>query len=91
MGVWKGQQYQDKGTILKMQPEKLFRYSWLSSMSGFEDKQENYSIITYELIPVDGRTLLKLTQENIPTEEGKEGSENNWKAVLDEFKKLMEV
>lgn len=89
-GNWKGKEYHDKGTILKMEPLKLFRYSWLSSLSELEDNPKNYSVITYQLNPVDGGTELRLTQENIATEDGKKSSEKNWSAVLEEMKSLLE-
>ena len=39
-GEWKGKEYEDKGTILDIVPNRLFRYSYWSSMSGIEDKPE---------------------------------------------------
>ena len=60
-------------------------------MSGIEDKPENYVIITYELIEENNNTTLTVTQENIPDEKTKEHSEQNWKKVLAELKKLMET
>ena len=89
-GNWKGKDYLDKGVITEIQNEKLLRYSWLSSMSGLEDRAENYSIITYVIRPEKEGTHLKLTQENIATEEGKIQSEKNWEAVLNELKNLLE-
>ena len=89
-GEWKGKTYHDKGVILKLVPEKLLQYSWLSSMSGLEDKPENYMIVTYELSPANGGTEFKLTQENIADEASRKGSEENWEAVLRELKKIVE-
>ncbi len=89
-GTWKGKSYSDKGVILKMEKEKLFQYSWLSSMSGLEDRPENYSIITYNLRPVDGGTELSLTQENVANEEARKNSEKNWSDVLNVLKDLLE-
>jgi len=89
-GTWKGKSYSDKGVILKMEKEKLFQYSWLSSMSGLEDRPENYSIITYNLRPVDGGTELSLTQENVANEEARKNSEKNWSDVLNVLKNLIE-
>jgi uncharacterized protein YndB with AHSA1/START domain len=89
-GEWKGKYYQDKGTILKTVPNKLFRYSYWSSMSGIEDKPENYVTITYELSEKNNTTTLTITQENIPDEKTKEHSGQNWKKVLTGLKKLLE-
>ena len=89
-GEWEGKQYEDKGTILEVVPEKLFKYSYWSSMSGIEDKPENYVTITYGLTPNGSGTKLNITQENIPDEKTKEHSEQNWNMVLGGLKKLLE-
>ncbi len=89
-GEWKGKKYEDKGVILDVEPNKLFRYKYWSSMSGIEDKPENYVNITYELKEENNGTTLFITQENIPTPEMREHSEQNWNKVLQDLKKLLE-
>lgn len=89
-GEWEGKSYQDKGTILNIEPNRLLRYSYWSSMSGIEDKPENYVPVTYALSEGNGKTTLTVTQENIPTEKMKEHSEKNWKMVLENLKTLLE-
>jgi uncharacterized protein YndB with AHSA1/START domain len=90
-GIWNDKEYFDKGIILEMEKERLLSYSWLSSMSGLEDEEENYSIITYRLTHVNNGTDLKLTQQNIPNEAGVQSSEKNWMTVMKEIKKLVET
>ena len=89
-GEWQGKSYEDKGTILDIKPGKLLRYDYWSSMSGIEDKPENYVIVTYELSPDEKGTTLTVSQENIPDEKMKEHSEQNWKTVLKNLKDLLE-
>jgi uncharacterized protein YndB with AHSA1/START domain len=89
-GEWQGKTYEDKGTIMDADPGKLLRYSYWSSMSGIEDKPENYVIVTYHLVPENDTTTLELTQENIPDEKMKAHSEENWRKVLDSLKQLLE-
>ncbi len=89
-GEWQGKTYEDKGTILKVVPERLLVNTYWSSMAGLPDTPENYKMVTYELEPVDGGTLLTLTQDNNTSEEDKTHSEQNWKMVLDGLKKLVE-
>lgn len=89
-GEWEGRKYQDKGTVLDVTPERLLKYNYWSSMSGIEDKPENYVVITYEVFPGGNTTDLVITQENIPNEEMKKHSEDNWRKVLEGLKKVVE-
>src|SRR6478752_9120772 len=88
-GVWEGKSYEDKGTILEIEKEKLFKHDYWSSMSGTEDKQENYSTITYTLSGNDGNVTLTVTQTNVASEEQKEHSEKNWEMVFQGMKELI--
>ncbi len=89
-GEWKGKHYEDKGTILKVVPNQLFKYTYWSSMSGIEDKPENYVDITYELSEANDHTTLSIIQQNIPDEKTKAHAEENWKKVLAHLKQLLE-
>lgn len=89
-GEWQGKIYQDKGTILNIEPNKLLRYSYWSSMSGIEDKPENYLTITFKLLEEGDSTTLTITEENIPDEKVKAHAEANWNQVLADLKKLVE-
>lgn len=89
-GEWQGKTYKDKGTVLAVEPNKLLKYSYWSSMSGIEDKPENYAPITFQLEAHNGYTDLSVTQENIPDEKMKEHSLQNWKMVLGNLKTLLE-
>jgi uncharacterized protein YndB with AHSA1/START domain len=89
-GEWDGNKYQDKGTILEIDPGKFVKYSYWSSMGGTEDKPENYANITYSLAEKDGETKLTITQDNVKNQEAKEHSEQNWKGVFEELRKLIE-
>jgi len=89
-GSWEGKTYQDKGTILANEPGKMLKYSYWSSMSGIEDKPENYVNITYELTEHNGKTLLTISQDNIPSEDMKKHATENWGKLLKSLKDLME-
>jgi uncharacterized protein YndB with AHSA1/START domain len=89
-GEWEGKKYEDKGTILKAEPPTLLQYNYWSSMSGIEDKPENYVVITYDLQERNNLIDVTITQQNIPTEEMREHSEQNWKVVLEGLKKVVE-
>ncbi|MES1223133.1 MAG: SRPBCC family protein [Bacteroidota bacterium] len=89
-GEWQGKEYEDKGAILDIVPNRLFRYSYWSSMSGIEDKPENYVPVSYELTDNGNSTKLTVIQENIPDEKMKKHSEENWNKVLKNLKQLLE-
>jgi uncharacterized protein YndB with AHSA1/START domain len=89
-GEYEGKTYKDKGTILVYREKELLRYSYWSSMSGIEDKPENYVIISYRLKGDYQSTTLTVTQENIPDEKTKEHSIENWKKVLSGLKEIVE-
>jgi uncharacterized protein YndB with AHSA1/START domain len=89
-GEWEGKTYEDKGVILRFQPERLLEYTYFSSFSKLPDVPENYRTITIELSTKDAQTLLSLTQDNNATEQEREHSEMNWGMVLTGMKKLLE-
>ena len=89
-GEYNGKQYHDKGIVTKVVPEKILQSTYLSSMSGKEDRPENYYLITYKLESDGDKTNLILTQDNIATEEEKEHSFKNWTMVLDTMKHIIE-
>jgi len=89
-GEWEGKTYQDKGTIIDVDAGKFVKYSYWSSMSGTEDKPENYANVTYELVEKDGATVLTVTQDNVKNKEAKEHSEQNWQAIFGKMKEMVE-
>ena len=90
-GVYEGVAYKDKGTILELIPEKKLKYNYWSSFSKLEDIPENYQQISFELLSKNGKSILSLTQENVPDQSAKEHSEANWGMVLDQIKKIVEL
>ncbi len=90
-GEWEGRKYEDKGRILRNVPRRVLEYTYWSSMSGKEDRPENYSKVTLELSPVEGGTRLTVTQDNAGDEKSREHSEKNWSSVLETMKKLLET
>jgi len=89
-GEWEGKSYEDKGVIIDIVPEKLLHTSYYSSMSGKEDKPENYANVIYKVSPDDGHSLITITQDNIDDEKQQQHSIENWGKVLESIKKLLE-
>lgn len=90
-GEWEGKSYKDKGKIIDIIPNKKLQYTYLSSMSGLEDKPENYQQITIDLEPQGNNTVLHLTQQGNMTDEQRDHSASSWKMVFDGMKKVVEV
>jgi uncharacterized protein YndB with AHSA1/START domain len=89
-GEWEGKPYQDKGTILKFEPEKLLVATHWSPLSGVPDSPENYHTVTYELAEKKGGTEVTITQDNNASEEEQRHSDQFWKTLLEGLKKLLE-
>jgi uncharacterized protein YndB with AHSA1/START domain len=90
-GEWKGQPYEDKGTVLEVHPQTLLKMTHWSPMGGSEDRPENYHTVTYELAERHGTTDLTVKQDNNATQEEAESlAEKNWGPVLEGLKQVAE-
>lgn len=89
-GVWEGKPYEDKGTILAFEPEKLLKYNYWSNWQG-EDSPEKRQVISYKLQGENGKTVFTLIQENCPTIEARDHSSGNWQSVLNSMKEMLEA
>lgn len=89
-GEWEGHKYEVGGVILDIDSPRFLKYTYWSSMSGTENKPENYNNITYGLNEAAGMTTLIITQEGVKTQEALEHSEQNWQSVFEGLKKIIE-
>ncbi len=90
-GEWQGQAYEDKGTVVAVDPKKLLKVTHWSPMGGSEDKPENYHTVTYELAEHGQETILTVEQDNNPSQEAANTmAEQNWGPVLDGLKAAAE-
>ena len=89
-GEWEGKAYEDKGTILDIEKEKLIRYNYWSSFAGTADVPENYANISYLLSSENGTTILTITQDGFKNKEAVEHSQTNWGMIMDGLKKIVE-
>jgi uncharacterized protein YndB with AHSA1/START domain len=87
-GVWEGTPYVETGLILKIEKEKLIKYSYLTM--GSEDLPENRAVITYELHEKGDSTTLTVTQEGAKDQEALERSKEGWAYLLTGLKKVVE-
>lgn len=90
-GQWDGHPFEDRGTILEIQPQKVLQIAYFSAASGLEDSPETRSLITYVLAPhADGTTTLSVTQDNNPSQSAADFAGENWEMTLAQIKYLME-
>ena len=89
-GNYQGKKFQDKGIIQKLEKEKLFQYVYLSEFSGLEDKDENYSVITFELNTENKMIKLIVTQKGFVDKKAQEHSDKGWNMVLRAIKNILE-
>jgi uncharacterized protein YndB with AHSA1/START domain len=89
-GLWEDKVYEDKGSIVEIEKDRLLVSTFWSPMSGVPDMPEYYKTITYELSPEGQGTRLVLTQDNNDSEEEANLSAENWKGVLGGIKKVVE-
>jgi uncharacterized protein YndB with AHSA1/START domain len=90
-GEWHGKPYEDKGTVLAVEPKKLLTVTHWSPMDGSEDKPENYHTLTYELDERGNDTVLTLKQDNNPSQEAADVmADQNWGPVLEGLRAVAE-
>ena len=89
-GEWEGKKYEDKGMVIESIPNALLHTTYFSSMTGKEDKPENYANVYYRLEPTGKQTILTITQDNNADEKSRDHSQANWNMVLQSLKKLVE-
>lgn len=89
-GEWDGKSFEDKGEVIAAMPGRLLEMTHFSSMSGKDDRPENYHRVRYELSDIDGRTSVELSQDGNSDAEAAEHSAKNWQAMLDGLKQVAE-
>jgi uncharacterized protein YndB with AHSA1/START domain len=92
--TWKSEMkcqiYQDKGVILKIEPEQILQYSHFSPLSGKADKFENHHIITIHLFGSGNKTEVLLSQDNNADDKARRESAKNWRTMLAGLKRYVE-
>ncbi len=89
-GEWEGKHYEDRGVILRLEPERVLHYSHFSPLSGLQDRPENYHTVTIELSGEQEYTRVSLSQDNNLTAEARDHSRKNWEMMLTNLKEVVE-
>lgn len=82
-GEWEGKAFRDEGTIITYDRPRLFVYTYWTSFWGLPRTLENNQTISNAFKAVPGGTMVTVTQSNIPSAEGRDQSEKNWHAILE--------
>lgn len=82
--------FENKGTILQFEPNRVLKYDYLSSISRLPDNPENHTIIEFILTPFGDQTSLTLTLSNFPTESIFKHVNFYWTTTIEIMKKLVE-
>lgn len=90
-GEYEGKPFEEKGEILEVEKNKRLKTTNFSSMTGQEDKPENYVTVDYTIEEEGDGSRLTVTQGNIREEKSVDGSRKNWEGVLQGFKKVAEI
>ena len=89
-GEMHGKRYEDKGTVLRAEPDSLLQYTHFSPMSGKPDVPANYHTVTIRLAGDDRHTEVSLSQDNNADEKARAESHKNWTATLEGLKDWVE-
>ena len=89
-GHMNGKNFENKGTVLQFEPEKVLQYSHLSSISRLPDRPESYTIMEFRLQSNENQTSLTLTLRNFPTESIYKHLTFYWNVTLEIIKKMIE-
>ena len=82
-----GEKVTCRGEYRELQPDKKIVFTW--QWQDDEDWENHVSIVTVELDDADGGTELRLTHEQLPNEESRDGHTQGWNSALDKFEKLV--
>ena len=84
-----GKQFKDHGLIEILSRPTQFKYSYWSTNHGTERTPENYSTISYRLLPQQKGTQLDLEHSNLRAEH-KQIMDSVWDSLLSSLRKYVE-
>ena len=89
-GTSNGKNFENNGTVLQFELEKILQYNHLSSLSRLPDKPENFSVLEFRLTPMENQTTLTLALSNFPTETIYKHLAFYWNVTLEILKRMIE-
>lgn len=89
-GTWQGRPYEDRGTIVRIEPPHVLTHTHWSALSGLPDLPEHHQRVTWTLRPSGTGTELTVSETNLPSGEAKGVSDQTWPVVLANLKQVVE-
>jgi uncharacterized protein YndB with AHSA1/START domain len=87
-----GVPFESRGTVLRFEPERVLRYSHLSSISRLPDEPASYTVFELRLAPgAANRTALTLELGSFPTEAIFKHLVYYWSVTLQVLKRYLEA
>ncbi len=86
-----GMNFENTGTVLQFECEKILRYTHLSSLSRLLDQPENHTVLEFRLTPIENQTALLLSLSNFPTESIYKHLAYYWNITLEILKRVIEA
>ena len=81
-----GEKMTCRGEYRELQPGKKIVFTW--QWDDDEAWENHTSVVTVELSDRDGGTELRLTHEQLPNEESRDGHTGGWNSALDKLEKF---
>src|SRR5436190_2898111 len=81
-----GEEMTMRGEFRELQPDKKIVFTW--QWEDDEDWEQRDSVVTVELSDCDGGTEVRLTHEQLPSEESRERHTEGWQSVLNKLEKF---
>ena len=75
------------GEYRELQPDRKIVFTW--RWEDDEEWEERDSVVTVELSDCDGGTEVRLTHEQLPSEESRDRHTEGWKSVLEKLEKFV--
>jgi uncharacterized protein YndB with AHSA1/START domain len=76
-----------RGEYRELQPDKKVVFTWRWEDDG--NWKGRFSVVTVELEERDGGTELRLTHEQLPSEESRDNHAEGWNGTLDKLERLL--
>jgi uncharacterized protein YndB with AHSA1/START domain len=81
-----GEEMTIRGEYRELQPGRKIVFSW--QWEDDEDWENHTSIVTVELDDCEDGTELRLTHDQLPNQESRDGHTRGWNSALDKLEKL---